>query len=166
MDLSVPPPPEPEMITEEAADNVEKWISYFKELSPRIRVMTSFDTNFDLSKWEENAKILTRSHRHSDNISLLGWPTKEDVAFVVGIDSSVHTGVTNFLASNGFLFCRRDYAFGLDYFEEDDIQEDGFNKEYSLREYSKNALCWKHVAEVIKNRIVEIEKSIPKFDQK
>lgn len=165
MNPIVPTPPEPEHVIEEARQNTEGWISYFKGLSTRIRVISPSDKEFDLKKWEEYAKILTRTYRDFDHIRLVGWPTKEDTVFLVGIDSSLEKGVATFLINNAFLFCRRDLAFGLDYFEEEDFDIDDIERTYSLESYPKDALKWDFIKEKIKGELLRIESSVPKIEQ-
>lgn len=90
------------------------------------------------------------------------WPTKENVAFLLSYDSSMPGHPAEFLAKNTYLFCYYNIAFSLHHFEWDgDGEENPFCKSWSLKGYSEHALEWNFIAEIIKDRLEEIEKSVP-----
>jgi hypothetical protein len=161
---TVPPAPEPFTIDEEAKQNLEKWVSHFKGLSSRIRVVLPSDKSFDLNLWQGYTKATIYASEDPSEIELIGWPQKESVAFLICINSSMEEGVNNFAVDNAFLFCFNDKAFGLDYFELFETKYDPILFECSLDQYPETALNWLYIAKIIKGRLQEIEKRVPKFN--
>lgn len=161
---NIPPPPEPCSIKEEAIPNIKKWVSYFRELSSRIKVITPEETEFNLDLWQEYAKDLLDD---DNQIELVGWPKKDSVVFCVCINCSLSTQAL-FGGYDFFLFCfnntDKGKAFGLHYFEETENTFDNVISTYSLENFSEDALSWNYVNSLIVDRLKEIEKIVPKFE--
>ena len=83
----VPKPLKMLRIKNKTAINLEKWILYFKKLSPRILVKLPSDKDFNLSFYKD--KFLEMIGMDNDNITIYNWPNLEEIAFVVFIDSSL-----------------------------------------------------------------------------
>jgi hypothetical protein len=163
---SIPSPPKPQSVPEEALVNLEKWISYLRGLSSRVKVITPENAEFDLDRWQEYAKALLDTDVDYNQIDLIGWPEKESVAFLVSINSSLSKENKNFGAQDVYLFCSsilgNEKAFGIDYFERcEGHSVDNTLFFYSLNDYSKGALSWKYIASLIVKRLEEIEKKVP-----
>lgn len=159
----IPPAPKPEEITPKVKQRLESWIDYFKKLSPRIVIKTPYDKGFDFDKLKFLAKEATPEWQRNEpnSVKLDGWPTIDSVAFFVQYNSSRHEQNKIFYAQDSFLFCFGDLAFGLDYFEYYDYDDEIQKYKYHLN-YPRDAICWKYIAGLIRNRIDEIEKkSVP-----
>lgn len=155
----IPELPEPFVVTEELQQKLEKWVEYFKNISPRIKMWRPSDENFTLEKFEVLTKEIIESCYdidHIDQITLKEWPKKENIAFIVGYDSSLPGHSKRFLPKDVRIFCYGDFAFGLGYFERDsDSSDDDF-----ILDYPESALSWNYMAKIIRDEILEIQKQI------
>lgn len=166
----VPLYPKTVVIDQEVQKNFDGWLSYIKNLSPRIKVLLPSDKEFVLETFERCAKIAAlRDDDTEENIEksiLHGWPEFSSVAFLVTLDSSLPGHRKVFAVENTFLFCFGDIAFGLDYFhiiswEEEEDEWEYADHEYSLEDYPESALSWEYIAKRIKDRLIELEKMAP-----
>jgi len=167
----IPEPPPSETITEEVEKRKSEWINYFINLSPRLNVTSrsSFQDEDEYDLFLENTNFfcaeILREKRDVDEPKILDWPNKKSIVFIVEINSSLVPDDRELKSENTFVFCYGDTAFGLDYFEEEDFYEEGGTSIYafSLSNYAKEALSWKYISSLIKNRLKEIENSVPSF---
>lgn len=149
----VPKPPTKFLqISQKDKDLLDLWISFFKNLSPRIKIVLSQDQEFDMDYYKKSIILNIR-----EEIDLLDWPEKEKVAFFLTFDSSFPNQKPKFLLKNSFLFCFKDIAFGFEDFEWDGDEEDFLNNQYSLRNYPEKCLSWKFINE---NRIIKAIKEL------
>lgn len=158
----IPTPPLPFVIETQDKENLEKWIAYFRGLSPRVVVSLPSDPDFDLNFYYESA---LSKYDDFDKSEIVDWPELAYVAFVVYFDSAIIGQKPTYLKENCYIFCLKDHAFGLYYFEwvEGSDASNGRKYQYSLNDYTKEALCWKHIAEkCIRDKLIEIESSVPK----
>lgn len=156
------PPPTQLVIPREGLQRVESWISFFKKLSPRVKILLPGDVRF--CDFLVNTKNLARELVElNDDEEFIGWPTEEGVAFVVMIDSSnLGTRETVHRLDDIYFFCFGDLAFSAPYFNWDgDPEEDDCSKTYSLRGYSGEALAWTYILSLIIGRVKELEARIP-----
>lgn len=168
---TIPKPPLPETITEEVEKRRNKWITYFRNLSPRINVITrsNFKNEDGYNLFLENINFfceeIIRVEKDVDELEILDWPNKKSIVFIIEINSSLAPGGLELKSKNTYVFCYGDTAFGLDYFEEEDSYElEGkYIHTFSLSGYSKEALSWNYVSSVIKHILEEIENSVPLF---
>lgn len=156
----IPDPLEPFSITEELQNKLNQWIDYFRNLSPRIRLIFPIDKDFDLEEWEQKAKIFTEVTDELNDIVLFDWPRKTQVAFLLGYNSALPGHEDQYLVENGHVFCFGNVAFSLSHFGRDE-EDFGKRYHYSLSQYSKDCLEWKFIAKLIKDRLIEIETSVP-----
>ena len=158
----IPECPKPFTITQKAKGNIEKWIQYLKNLSPRIIIKLPYDNDFDLDSYKAKVKSIQEPY-FWDNENIIDWPEKEQITFLLSYDSSLPGHKKELLIKNTYFFCYYDLAFGLDYFKWDgDIDDEPDCDTFSLRSYPKSALSWKYITKLIKDRIIEIENSVKK----
>lgn len=164
----VPPAPKPEEITPSIKNLLEKWIDYFRRLSPRIVIKTPFDEGFDLAELKRLAQSNTAewARDEPESVELDGWPTVDQIAFCVSYDSSKQERNKIFRTQDTYLFCFGDIAFGLGYFEYDEYDDEIEKYRHHLSGYSKIALSWRYITKLIRDRIKEIETgSLPPLPQ-
>jgi hypothetical protein len=162
---NVPKPPvHQDRIEPLVQKNVEGWITYFVNLSPRIKIVRNTDPEFDIEQLHQAVRDLIE---HIDeNQTIDGFPIKESVAFVLLIDSNKFGSNPIYKGRDTYLFCSN-VAFSLDHFQQDSelIDEDNGEWEYfdtfSLSSYSEDCLTWKFIGKLIKDKIKEIEQKIP-----
>ena len=153
---------------EKAQKNLAVWINFFKNLSPRIKLVLPEDKGFTPDIWEELAKKEKESGEELDKILLKGWPKHNDIAFLVSCNSAVSLEAKpHFLLKDSFLFCYGNFAFGLTYFEfANDPHPSDEVYTYSLEDYVPDALFWEHINKVIQSRLLELEEEVPPFETK
>ncbi len=98
-------------------ENLDSWIIFVQNISSRIRIIDPHDGTFDL---DELKKQICEEFFCIDEDKLLGWPEKENIAFLLAINKS-HSEEEVYDYKDFFCFCFKDYAFGLDYFEQDSV---------------------------------------------
>ncbi|MCM2339121.1 MAG: hypothetical protein NDI62_01550 [Burkholderiales bacterium] len=164
--LLVPDPPQVTIVVEEKAkENLQKWISFIKNLSPRILIEDNISRERLYSLYNASRKLC---HLDEDD-QIVDWPELQDVAFVVFINSS-HTKSDNYLLPDIYIFCYRNWAFSLDHFQRDSNDEKDeyvdYNT-YSLKDFPEEALSWEHVSgTLIVSDLERIEKTVPDLKTK
>ncbi len=159
VELVIPEPPQPFVLGEKAKENLKKWINFFNNLSSRIWCRDSFSEEI-LVMLESKAKSIS----NIDNGKIIDWPKQKDIAFFIYLNSSPKNDAESLLNTEEiFVFCFNDRAFGLDYFEWDGDEYNQNCNTFSLSNYSEKALSWNYISEVIKNRLMQIEESVPKI---
>jgi len=163
MKTIIPKLPDPFVVTPELEEKLKSWIEYFKNLSPRVKVLLPSDQKFDWVEFKKMAKRLARIEEENfDKAILWDWPKKEQVAFCVFYDRALPNHEKEFLFDDAYVFCYRDFAFGFKYFdrvEDEELRHHG-DIEYTLRYYPQSALSWNYVAKIIRERLIETEKAI------
>ena len=160
--------PELETIEQTNQKFQDAWVNYFKNLSPRIKIMFPGDEKFDFEKIKLNVAKLKRMDE--EDIDKIIWP-EEKISFLLSFNSSILEEENNYLIMDTFLFYFGDIAFSLGHFEIDSqiIDEGGaytvaqykYFDTYSLSDYSDDLLEWKFIAKLIKGRIVDLENKVP-----
>jgi hypothetical protein len=153
----IPLPPPPETIDEKAQEYLEKWILYFETLSSRIKVVTNKDPKFNLDFFLSKVKDWI----NEGEVEIEDWPTEEQIAFIISIDSSLPNEKPKHLIENTYFFCYGNKAFGLHHFERDSFNEKSMNSVFSLFEYSKDMLEWKFILSLIKNTLRKFKDYVP-----
>lgn len=149
--------PQLKKIDSKAEKFLKKWIFFFQNLSPRIRIILPGDKDFNL----ENLKKVAISLQKSREVEFEGWPESENVAFIILLDLSYPLHPKKIEPEDCYVFCYKDIAFGLTYFEWDgDGETDPFCKTYSLSNYIDIALSWKYISKLVSDKIKDIENSI------
>jgi len=154
--LVIPKAPIPSKIDEKARVNLEKWILYFRELSPKIIIRLPEKDFFDLDYYKTQAK----EEMDDDFCEIDNWPEYRQVAFILFYDSSLSGHKVEYLVNNTYIFCFYDLAFGLGYFEWDGSDEDPECKTYSIGSFSKEALSWEYIAKLIKKSLIKNENAV------
>lgn len=158
------PPAHQDKIEPKIQKNVEGWITYFANLSPRIKLIRNTDSEFDIDKLHQIARDVIE---HMDENQTILFPTKENVAFVILVDSNKFGPEPVYWGMDTYLFCSGNCAFSLSHFtqDSDSLDDEGERWEYfdtySLRDYSEDCLFWKYIAKIIRYRIKEIEQKVP-----
>lgn len=163
----IPNVPEPLVLTEKLEQKLQTWITYFKNMSPRIIVMTPSDKNFNLEDYENSCKKEIGFSNDPKDIMICSWPQKEQVAFIVCYNSSLPENKPEYLVKNAILFCFYDLAFFLERngFEQGEKEEIiTKNKNHIVMKYYlsgyPNILTWEFNTEILKQRLIDIENSI------
>ena len=156
----VPDTPRPQSISTIAEERLAKWIDYFKNLSPRIRmILPAEETFFTVQKLKTMATAMAQKDLNSEQLQ--SWPMTENIAFAIAYDSS-HPGCpAKFEPKDIYIFCLKGTegkAFGLSCFAQDDKNIDPSS--HSLRWCPKNALRWKYAAAAIALLVRETEGSV------
>ena len=154
----IPKPPEPLIIEPEVKIKLEKWLDYFKNLSPRIVIKLPSDKGFNLDAYKE--EMMEAESLSADIHEIVDWPELRQVAFVIAFDSSLPGHDREFLVSNVYLFCYYDIAFSLNHFESDSDEENPHQNSYSLAQYDKTCLSWKFIASLIVGKLKTLETAI------
>ncbi len=156
----IPSLPAPFVITAQIQKRYDDWIDYFKSMSPRIKIRNPNDEEFDLRKVEILAKQFARHDYDVEDVLLLDWPEKKNIAFILCYDSALPAATKQeFLDENIHVFCFGDIAFRINYFESVDDAMHDFT--YGLQNYPPSALLWKYIATLIKDRLIAIETLVP-----
>ena len=158
--------PELETIEQTNQKFLDAWVNYFKNLSPRIRIIFPKDEKFNFEKIKSSAALL-KDLKNKDKDKMF-WPENE-LAFMLCLDSNILTDKSVYLVKDTYLFYFDDLAFGLDHFDADYEILDEESSEpqysylgtYSLLNYSKDLLEWRFIAKLIKNKIKELEEMVP-----
>lgn len=169
--LVIPKPPLPETITEEVEKRRNEWIAYFRNLSPRLNVITrsNFPSEGEYNNFLENTNFfcqeIIRVRDDVDEPEIFDWPKKESIVFIVEINSSLEPNYSKINSRNTYVFCYGDTAFGLAHFDREDCYELGCELiyRYSLSNYPRTALSWSYISFIIKGKLEEIENSVPPF---
>ena len=156
----VPKPPRPSPIKQRDQEYLDGWEEYYKTLSPRIRIIKVTQKYLDSLK----EQVLEEDKYIDIDMTLVDWPTADEVAFLIEWDSAYPGKYPILLLENTYLFCfgRKPRAFGVTYFEWDgDMEDDPRCSTYSLSQYPQDALSWKYITKRIREGIEEIENSVP-----
>ncbi len=146
-----------EVVPSKAKENLLGWIKFFKDLSPRIEILIPGDKLFNLEEIEQKT---INDFIGNPNANLINWPEKDDVLFILTIDSSFDEKPI-FLFPDTYLFCRRDYCFGLDYFQyysESNVSDN----DYRIT-YDRDCLVWNFIKNLIVKRLKILEESVPEL---
>lgn len=153
----IPLPPSPETIDEKNQEYLQKWILYFKRLSPRVKVILNKNSKFNLDFFLSKVKEWI----NEGEVEVEDWPTEEQLAFIISIDSSLPKEKPKHLIEDTYFFCYGNVAFSLRHFERDSINEESMNSVFSLFDYSEDLLEWKFICSLIKKRLEEFKKYVP-----
>lgn len=160
--------PELETIGQTNQKFLDAWVNYFKNLSPRIKIIFPGDKNFNF----EDIKTKTAALKNLDpeDKGKIIWPD-EKLAFMLIFDANVLGDKPEYFVRNTYLFYFGDIAFSLHHFEVDSViidEGDAFTATeyeylgtYSLSSYSEDLLEWKFIATLIKSAIRDIENKVP-----
>ena len=163
MKSKVPEAPTPIVIEEGDLQRLAGWVKFFKELSHRIKVLER--NSAEVSKFLISAEAVTRRvNRIEDDCTLIGWPTLDQVAFVITINSAPLDDKPVYMPKDAYFFCLDGTAFGITYFEWDgDGEEMRWDKTYSLRDYSPSSICWNYIQQIIVGKIKEMARRVPEL---
>jgi hypothetical protein len=162
MGKNIPEPPISEHIPDKVKKQLEFWIQYFKNLSPRVYIYQP--TNRDLQILYDR---VYEKLKDSTEKPVRDWPKHSAVAFIVAVDLSpvydpAHPRIE---LENTYVFCFNDYAFGCDYFELLCYEEPPCDlvepHTFGLQGYSEKALSWNYIAKCIRNKITELQNQVP-----
>lgn len=159
--------PELEAIEQTNQKFLDGWVNYFKNLSPRIKIIFPEDEEFDF----ENIKVKTALFKGlgDDEPEKIIWP-KNELAFLLLINSNILEGKVSFLIKDIYLFYFGDLAFSLDHFEADfEIIDSGSDSEdeynylgtYSMSNYVDLDLSWNFISKRIREYIKDLEDNVP-----
>ncbi len=170
--LSVPRVPKNQIVIElKNANRVEEWITYIREMSPRIRVeriigtKTEFEEKLKAWFWELHQRGgIGVEKRHLAEVR--DWPEPENIAFAIGIDMSpLADGKPK--PEDTFVFCYYNFALGLDFYFRSDHEGDlrsGYWWAFLLPERPKGVTTWRGVLREIKRRLELAEKVVPSVE--
>ena len=116
MNNDIPESPEPETIPTTLQEKVDKWMTYFRNMSERIVVLKPGDEKFDLPMFKRTLEDSKIADIGDNKITISDWPDEKDVSFGIAFDDSIPGHEKRYLMSNTYLFCKRN-AFGIDYFQ-------------------------------------------------
>lgn len=164
MSDSVPKPPEEQVVIEQQdPKRLQDWISFFKNLSPRVRVLEPGNAEF-LHFYLSGEEVVRRLKQMQEDYILLNWPKREGIAFIIQYDTSLPKQKPVFEPENAYIFCFGSHVFGLGYFSWDgDAEQGDWATTYSLSDYSESALRWDYIKKIIMDRIAELERQVPEF---
>lgn len=172
--MVIPKPPLPEVITEEVEKRRNEWITYFRNLSPRLNVITrsNFLSEDEYNNFLENTNFfcqeIIRVRDDVDEPEIFDYPKKESIVFIIEINSSLIPDDSKIQYQDTYIFCYGDTAFGLAHFEREDSYELGNDLiyRYSLSGFPQTALSWSYISLRIKDKLERIENSVPPFKKK
>lgn len=157
----VPEPPKKQVvIPQKARKNLEKWVVYLKNMSPRVHVITSEDKDFSekLEKCESSLKKAIQREVGGE-IELLNWSEEKDVALIVAIDSAVQGEEPCFLLEHGFILCYENTMLTL-HQHWNWSQEDWLDNTYYYQ-FEHHDTSWEEAVRLIGLRLEGIEEKIP-----
>lgn len=162
----IPPLPKGFVLTDELEKDLRAWIAVLLAISPRIKIKSVFDSDFDPDIYQDFFK---REFGWSDDITeieILNWPKRDEIAFVLMIDSSLPGKKPGFPVEYGCIFCYGDFAFRANNFEQnaEELCSKGKLICYSFNNYDIEAkLCtWEWQVKIVKMNLENIlKKSIP-----
>jgi hypothetical protein len=149
-------PSKKEKVDSKAKENLLGWITFFKELSDRIRLFVPGDKFFDL----KHLKQKSIDFIYSPNANLINWPEECDVLFILTINSSLEDEKQNSLFQDTYLFCKRDFCFALDYFQYDNQESIVGYYDYIIS-LDEDSLKWNFIKNLIIKRLKDLENSVP-----
>lgn len=156
------PPQEKIVISAEDETRLAEWISFFKGLSTRVKILLPKDDEFEgfLTRAE---KTLREGKTIDDSYQLVDFPTEEWTAFVIQINESEPGSIfKDYEWRDTFFFCFGDTAFSLDHFNWDgDAEAGNWATSYSLSTYSKDCLQWDFIKKLIVDNIKNLENRVP-----
>lgn len=160
--------PEPETIEQTNQKFLNDWVNYFKNLSPRIKIIFPKDKEFDFEKIKIKTALLKELEEGEQEKII--WP-KNEIAFLLAIDSNILEEKPSFLVKDVHLFYFGNLAFSLDHFDADCevIGSEGdflgieynYSGTYSISNYGATALSWNYISELIRRYIKELENKVP-----
>lgn len=158
------PPSEKIVIPAEDEARLSEWISFFKQLSHRVKILLPKDDEFEgfIAKAE---RTLRKGKNIEDNYELIGFPTEEWTAFVILINEGEPGSIfETYTWMEIFFFCFGDIAFSLNHFNWDgDAEAGNWASSYSLASYSRDCLQWDFIKKRIVDRVRNFENRVPPF---
>lgn len=155
----IPPPPKNQIIIAELdLLRIGSWIDFFKNLSPRIIVRLPADEDF--AEFLDDRQIILRKKKTiAKEHRLIGWPTEENIAFIIEINTSrLDAVILTFEWDEKYFFCFDDLAFSLGHFQWDG---EGDEQTFSLRHYQRTVLQWSYITKLITDRVERLANRIP-----
>jgi len=156
------PPSEKIVVPEEDEIRLSEWISFFKGLSSRIKVVLPDNEGFE-EFIQETERILRREKHLESDYRLIGFPTQRSTAFAILINSAGPHSTDECCDCSGvFFFCFDDIAFSLNHFHWDGDAENGnFEKSFSLNFYTADLLKWSFIKDLIIGRLKDLQNRVP-----
>ena len=157
----IPQTPKPRTIKSEDQRKLQVWINHFRQLSPKVMIKTPSDRGFE--------DAIKQARKGADNhlpdptiYHIADWPDLSGIAFFVAIDSSNPGRKPKYEPSNAFIFCFRDYVFGITYHTGEGNHEDGNETNiFSLQSYARDALTWSYITKMIMVRLENLSDVVP-----
>lgn len=156
------------VVPQKARRNLEGWIAYLKNISPRVKIVTSEDEKFfeHIKKIESLLKEAVGQGKEKESVNLQYFPKKESVVLIVSTNSSISPGKeTQFLIKDSFLFCKHDKMFTLD---PDSWMSDYENGNWDNYCYEPPAgeSSWEEAVRLMKIDLESIEEKVPDVPKK
>ncbi len=165
----IPDIPEYKKVNEEVEKKLLSYIEYLQNLSPRIKIVRPIleDNIFDLNIFYNQVKRSLEYSENPDEVLIDEWPQKNEIAFILSIDSSMPGEKKKYILEDTFVFCYGDFSFFCDInnFEQDDYTSDNIMK-YVFRADLVEMNKWKDSVRVICLKIKHIQIEVPKIPKK
>jgi len=158
----IPKPPKPRIIESKDLKRLDKWIKYFKDLSPRIKILTYKDRLF--KETIDSAKKCAERFlfEGGDGYFISDWPEINKISFFITIDSSKPGGDIKNTIPDTYIFCFSNHSFGITYHEYDgDHEVCGDIYSYSLSSYPPSSLEWSYITEIIIDKVQRYSNVVP-----
>ncbi len=168
IETSVPEAPAKAIvIPQEDQGRLDEWIRFFRNLSPRIRVVQPKDGDFGQfyeASFGKLRKLLGGLGREEGGL-IRGWPEKERIAFGVACDSALPgSSPAAYGTGDIWMFCFGNRAFSLNHFEGDaDPENNHFPGTYSLGGYAGELLEWAFIADLVIDKVRGLEDQVPQL---
>lgn len=158
---TVPNPPSQQIVVaEETRERLVAWKTFFRRISSRIRVIDSEHENFE--RWHgimfKNLKRIM-----GESYTAPSFPTLKDIAFFIGINSSLDDVSEDISQEDTWIFTYGDRAFQIRHFTWDgeDRETGTYKYTFSISTYGPELLTWQFITEIIAKRLKEIEGVVP-----
>ena len=158
----VPDVPDPLNIPDTLKEKIESWIAYFQKMSPRLKIIHSFDPRFKSLKIEKSIKKELAYSVYLEDMVINTWPTTDEIAFIVSVNTAMPGHLDEFLTENSFLFCYGDFAFILtaNTFKQIDLGHDD-KMHYEFEGIDLSFYEWKFQASIVASILRDLQEQIP-----